>query len=431
MIERYSRKEMTSIWSDEYKFQKMLEIEIFACEILFQKGRIPSESLKNIKDKAKFDIKRIKEIEEVVKHDVIAFLTAVGENVGEDSRFIHVGLTSSDILDTALGAIMKKSIAILRKDLEELLGVLKIKALEFKNLPMIGRTHGIHAEPMTFGLKILLWYSDMTRNLERLNEIEKRVAVGKISGAVGTFANLEPFVEEYVCEKMSLKPAAISTQVIQRDRHAEYLNTLALIAGTVEKIATELRNLQRTDIREVEENFSKGQKGSSAMPHKKNPITSEQLTGLSRIIRSNALAGMENIALWHERDISHSSVERIILPDSSILLDYILNKLKNLVENLVVYKDNMEANLYKTQGLFFSQRLMLGLVGKGISREDAYSFVQRNSLKSWDIKRPLKELVLDDKDITNLLSKSELDEIFSLDFYLRNIDEIFRRVGIN
>ena len=421
---------MAKIWADETKFQKMLEIEIYACEILSEKGKIPAEALKNIKEKAKFDISRIQEIEDVVKHDVIAFLTAVGENVGEDSRFIHMGLTSSDILDTATGAMMKEAIALLRRDIEEVLAVLKAKALEYKNLPMIGRTHGIHAEPMTFGLKLALWYSDMERNLERLNEMEKRVAVGKISGAVGTFANLDPFVEEYVCKKMGLSNAKISTQVIQRDRHAEYLTTLALIAGTIEKAATELRNLQRTDIREVEENFSKGQKGSSAMPHKKNPITSEQMTGLSRVIRSNAIAGMEDIALWHERDISHSSVERIIMPDSSILLDYILQKFKNVVSNLVVYEDNMFANLYKTQGLFFSQRLMLALVDKGISREDAYHFVQRNSLKSWDIKRPLKDLVLEDKEIMQIISTDELDKIFSLDYFLRNVNGIFDRLGI-
>ncbi|MDR0675912.1 MAG: adenylosuccinate lyase [Elusimicrobiota bacterium] len=430
MIARYSRKEMARIWTEEYKFQKMLEVEIFACEILSKKGIIPENSLKNIKEKAKFDIVRIREIEEVVKHDVIAFLTAVGENIGEDSRFIHIGLTSSDVLDTAQGAILKESIKILRKDIIELLGIFKEKAIEYKMLPMIGRTHGIHAEPMTFGLKLALWYSDMERNLERLNEMEKRVAVGKISGAVGTFANLEPFVEEYVCEKMGIANAKISTQVLQRDRHAEYLTTLALIAGTVEKIATEFRNLQRTDIREIEESFSKGQKGSSAMPHKKNPITSEQLTGLARIIRSNSIAGLENIALWHERDISHSSVERIILPDSSILLDYILQKLKTIISNMIIYKENMNKNLSKTQGLFFSQRLMLSLVGKGISREKAYQLVQKNSLESWDTQNSLKELVLKDIDIMSILNEKELDEIFSLDYYLRNIDEIFKRVGI-
>ncbi|MFC1485032.1 adenylosuccinate lyase [bacterium] len=430
MIPRYSREKMAKIWTDEYKFKKMLEIEIYACEILCKKGHIPESALKNIKEKAKFDIKRIKEIEDTVKHDIIAFLTAVGENVGQDSRFIHMGLTSSDILDTALASIMKEALAILKEDITELLEVLKNQAKKYKNLPMVGRTHGIHAEPMTFGLKLALWYSDMKRNLERLEELEKRIAVGKISGAVGTFANLDPYVEEYICEKMGLTPDPISTQVVQRDRHAEYLTTLALIAGTIEKIATELRNLQRTDIREVEESFSKGQKGSSAMPHKKNPISSEQITGLSRVIRSNSIAGMENIALWHERDISHSSVERIIMPDSSILLDYILQKSRNIILNIVVYEDNMKENLYKTQGLFFSQRLMLSLVDKGLTREEAYHLVQRNSLKSWDIKKPLKELISEDADITNKLSPSEIDNIFSLDYFLRNIDIIFQRLGL-
>jgi adenylosuccinate lyase len=430
MISRYSREEMAQIWSEENKLQKMLDIEIFACEILSAKGKIPKSSLENIKKKAKFDIKRVREIEDTVKHDVIAFLTAVGENVGEDSRFIHMGLTSSDILDTALGAMMKESIALLKKDVEEVLDVLKASAKKYKDIPMIGRTHGIHAEPMTFGLKIALWYSDMLRNLERLNELEKRVAIGKISGAVGTFANIEPYIEEYVCKKMGLVPAKIATQVVQRDRHAEYLTTLALVAGCLEKCAVELRNLQRTDIREVEESFSKGQKGSSAMPHKKNPITSEQITGLSRIIRSNSIAGMENIALWHERDISHSSAERIILPDSSILLDYILQKFKNIVSNLVVYEDNMTSNLNKTGGLFYSQRLMLALVDKGLSREKSYEIVQKNSMMSWDKKILLKDLVTKDKEVTNVLSSKEIDEVFDIKFYLRNIDFIFKRLGL-
>jgi adenylosuccinate lyase len=430
MISRYSREQMAKIWTEENKLKIMLDIEIFACEILSEKGKIPKPSLENIKKKAKFDIKRVKEIEETVKHDVIAFLTAVGENVGEDSRFIHMGLTSSDVLDTALGVMMKESITLLKKDVEEVLEVLKVSAKKYKDIPMIGRTHGIHAEPMTFGLKIALWYSDMTRNLERLNELEKRVAIGKISGAVGTFANIEPYIEEYVCKKLGLTPAKIATQVVQRDRHAEYLNTLAVIAGCLEKCAVELRNLQRTDIREVEESFSKGQKGSSAMPHKKNPITSEQITGLSRIIRSNAIAGMENIALWHERDISHSSAERIILPDSSILLDYILQKFKNIVSNLVIYEDNMTSNLNKTGGLFYSQRLMLALVNKGLSREKSYEIVQKNSMMSWDKKIPLKDLVTKDCDVTNILDKKEIDDVFDIKFYLRNIDFIFERLGI-
>ncbi|MCP4481645.1 MAG: adenylosuccinate lyase [bacterium] len=430
MISRYSRPEMSKLWTEEYKLKKMLEAEIYACEILAEKGKIPQASLANIKKNASFEIKRVKEIEETTKHDVIAFLTAVAENVGEDSRFIHMGLTSSDVLDTALGAMMKESIALLRTDIKEILEVLKKRALEFKNIPMIGRTHGIHAEPMTFGLKLALWYSDMTRNLERLDEMEKRVTIGKISGAVGTFSSLDPFVEEYVCKKMGLTPANISTQVLQRDRHAEYLNTLALIAGTIEKASTELRNLQRTDIREVEENFSKGQKGSSAMPHKKNPISSENMTGLARVIRANAVVGMENIALWHERDISHSSAERVVLPDSSILLDYILQRFKRVVGNLVIYEETMQKNMFKTQGLFFSQRLMLALVEKGITREDAYVLVQKNSMKSWDKQEPLKNLVLNDKDIMNLISEKELSSVFSIDHYLRNVDKIYQRLGL-
>ncbi|MFC1566487.1 adenylosuccinate lyase [bacterium] len=431
MIKRYTREEMAKFWTDEYRFQKMLDVEIAACEVLCAKGKIPKESLKNIRDNAKFDVKRIREIEETVKHDVIAFLTAVAENVGSDSRFIHMGLTSSDVLDTGMGLIFKESIDLIEQDLLMLIDVLAKRAKEFKNLPMVGRTHGIHAEPMTFGLKLALWYSDMNRNLERLHEMKKRVCVGKISGAVGTFASLDPDVEEAVCKKLGLDNAKISTQVIQRDRHAEYLNLLALIAGSIEKCAVELRNLQRTDIREAEEKFTKGQKGSSAMPHKKNPITGEQITGLCRVIRSNAISGMENIALWHERDISHSSVERVILPDSSVLLDYVLTKLTKLISNLVVYEDNMQANLYKTQGLFFSQRLMLLIVAKGVSREDSYVMVQRNSMKSWDEKKPLKDFVLADEEIMNLLSKDEIDTVFSLDYFLRNIDKIFARLGLN
>ncbi len=419
---------MKNIWSEEYKLKKMLDVEILACEIQTEKGRIPKESLENIKRKAKFDIVRVKEIENDVKHDVIAFLTAVAENVGEDSRFIHMGLTSSDVLDTALAVILKESIEIIREDIKELLLVLKEKAYLYKNIPCIGRTHGIHAEPMTLGLKFTLWYSDMQRNLERLDEIEKRVAVGKISGAVGTFSNLDPCVEEYVCKKLGLNFAKISTQVIQRDRHAEYLSCFALVAGVVEKIAVELRNLQRTDIHEVEESFSSNQKGSSAMPHKKNPISGENITGLSRVIRNNSISGLEDIALWHERDISHSSVERIVLPDSSILLDYILVRLTKLIKNLKIFPENIKNNLYKTHGLFFSQRLMISLVEKGITREKAYKLVQTLSMTSWDKKIPLKNLVLENNEIMALINEEKVNEIFNIEYFLRNIDNIYNRV---
>lgn len=428
MIERYTREVMAKIWTDEYRFKAMLDVEVLACEALAQRGAIPQAALENIKRTARFDVARIQEIEATVKHDVIAFLTAVGENVGPDARFIHVGLTSSDILDTALACQLKAAITLLKNDMSQLLIVLKEKALRYKNTAMIGRTHGIHAEPITFGLKLALWYEDMQRNLERLSGMESRVCVGKLSGAVGTFANIDPFVEEYVCKKLGIGFDPVSTQIVQRDRHAEYMTTLALIAGCLEKCATELRNLQRTDILEVEESFAKGQKGSSAMPHKKNPITSEQITGLSRLVRSNAVASLENIALWHERDISHSSVERVIIPDSSILVDYMLAKFTELMKNLVVHEDQMRKNLYTTQGLFFSQRLMLALVEKGMAREEAYRIVQKNSMECWEKKILFKDLVARDLEVTQHISPKELDTIFDVDYYLRHVDAIFGRI---
>ena len=383
MIPRYTRPEMGRIWTDENKFKKWLQIEILACEALAEMGEIPPEALREIKEKARFDIDRISELEKVTKHDVVAFLTAVGENVGEASRYIHFGLTSSDILDTSLALLLKQASELLIEDIHKLLSTLKEKAFTYKDTIMIGRSHGIHAEPITFGLKMALWYDEMRRNLTRMERAKEAISYGKISGAVGTFAHVPPFVEEYVCRNCGLKPARISTQIIQRDHHAEFFTTLAVIASSIEKFALEIRHLQRTEVLEAEEFFTKGQKGSSAMPHKRNPILSENLCGLARMVRANSLAALENIPLWHERDISHSSVERVIAPDSTILVDYMLYRLTNVIGNLLVYPENMVKNLEKTQGLIFSEKLMLELTKRKISREDAYSLVQRNAMMVW------------------------------------------------
>jgi len=430
MISRYSLPEMTQIWSDEFKFKTMLQIEILTLEALAQQKKIPDSALKKIKKKAKFNLKQIQEIETKTQHDVVAFVTNVAQNIGEEAKYLHLGLTSSDLLDTTLGLQLKKASEILIKDLENLLNLLAKKAKKYKEMVCIGRTHGIHAEPITFGLKLASWYDEMRRNLVRLQQAKEVVCVGKISGAVGTYANISPEVENYVCKKLGLKPAKISTQIISRDIYAQYLMTLAIIGSSLEKFAQEIRHLQRTEVQEVEEPFGKGQKGSSAMPHKKNPVICERICGLSRILRTNALASLENIALWHERDISHSSVERIILPDSTILLDYLLNKFIEVLTGLVVYPENMLVNLVKTKGLIFSQRVLLVLMQKGLKRTVAYDLVQKAAMRAFKEKINFKEAILEDKKIASYLSKKELEEIFDLNYYLRYIDKIFRKVGL-
>jgi len=428
MIERYSRKEMAKIWEPENKFKIWLDIELAACEAFHKLGLVPKKSLDNIKKKANFDIKRIDEIELTVKHDVIAFLTSVGEFIGEDSRFLHYGMTSSDVLDTSLAVQLKQAGELILKGIDAVLDALKEKALQYKHTPTIGRSHGIHAEPTTFGLKMALFYEAMKRNRLRFERALENISYGKISGAVGNFANINPFVENYVCEKLGLKPEPVSTQIIQRDRHAEYFLALSLIATTIEQIAVEIRHLQRTEVREVEEFFSKGQKGSSAMPHKRNPIISENLTGLARLVRGYAISSLENIPLWHERDISHSSVERVIGPDATILIDFMLFRATNLIKNLIVYPENMLKNLNATKGLIFSQRLLLMLTESGIKREKAYEIVQRNAMKSWEEGQDFKKLIKNDKDAKKYLKTGEIESAFDIEYYLKNVDFIFDRV---
>ena len=428
MIERYTRPEMAKIWSQQNKLKKWLLVEILACEALAGLGEIPKTAVKNIKRKAKFNINRINQIEKETKHDVIAFLTNVAEYVGKDSRYIHLGLTSSDVLDTSLAIQLKEASEVLLNDLNQLARVLKEKAFENKNTIMIGRSHGIHAEPVTFGLKMALWYEEIKRNTSRMQRAKEVISYGKISGAVGTYANIDPGVEEYVCAKSGLNAAPVSSQIIQRDRHAEYLSTLAVIAGSLEKFALEIRHLQRTEVLEAEEQFTTGQKGSSAMPHKKNPITSEQICGLARVIRTNSLAAHENIALWHERDISHSSVERVILPDSTILLNYMLNKMCALIKNLVVYPQNMKKNLQKTRGLIFSQRILLELAKRGVSREDAYKIVQRNAMRAKQNGKNFKNLLAADKEIQKYLTVKDINRAFNIKYHLKHIGTIFNRV---
>lgn len=428
MIARYTREEMGKIWEPENRFRKWLDIEILVCEALNQLGEIPNSSLKNIKKKAHFDIERIDEIEREVKHDVIAFLTSVSEHVGDDARFIHMGLTSSDILDTSLSLLLKEASFIIIKDIEHLLAVLKKKAVKYKQTVMIGRTHGIHAEPITFGFKMALWYEEMKRNLARMRRAKDNISYGKISGAVGTFAHTSPFVEEYVCKKLGLKPDPVSTQIIQRDRHAEYFTTLAIIASSLDHFAQEIRLLQRTEVGEAEEFFSKGQKGSSAMPHKRNPVLSENLSGLARVVRSHAFTALENVTLWHERDISHSSAERVIAPDSTILIDFMLNRFASVVEHLVVYPKQMETNVNLTKGIFFSQSIMLRLVKKGLSREHAYRLVQKSALKAWDEGKDFGHIIAKDRTVKNYLSKKEIEQSCHIKNYLHHIDDIFERV---
>jgi len=428
MIERYTLPEMGAVWSQQNKFQKWLDVEIAVCEVHAEMGTIPSNALNEIKVKAAFTVERISEIEKTTDHDVIAFTTNLAENIGESARFVHYGLTSSDVVDTANALLLKESCDILLAKTDALLEVLNRRAFEFKDTPQIGRTHGIHAEPTSFGLVWALWYSETMRNKERLLKAKEMVAVGKISGAVGAFAHLSPEVEEKVCLKLGLKAADVSTQVIQRDRYAEYLCTLAIIASTLEKVALQIRHWQRTEVREAQEFFKTGQKGSSAMPHKRNPILSERICGMARTVRANSIVGLENVALWHERDISHSSAERIVLPDSSSTLDYILAKTTSLLDTLIVYPENMLKNLDLTKGLVFSGQLLLALTQKGVSREDAYAWTQRNAMKVWDEGGDYQGLINKDADISSHLSAEEIDRVFDLRHYLRNVDKVFSRV---
>lgn len=430
MIERYTRPEMGALWSDENRFRIWLEIEILACEAQAKLGVVPQEAVDEIRAKANFDTARVLEIEQTTKHDVIAFLTNVAEYVGPSSRFVHMGMTSSDVLDTCLSVQLKQAGEHLMKELVRLRDVLGRRAVEFKNTICVGRSHGIHAEPTTFGLKLLLFYEECKRNITRLEHAIDTISVGKISGAVGTFEHISPFVEEYVCERLNLKPAPVSTQVVQRDRHAEYLSTLGIIGSSLEKIALEVRHLQRTEVREAEEFFSKGQKGSSAMPHKRNPIVSERICGLARLLRSNAVAAVENNALWHERDISHSSVERVICPDSTITLDYMLGLTINLVDTLLVYPEAMLATIKRSHGLVFSQTVLLELIRKGITREDAYALVQSSAMRTWQEQRPLIDTLWESEGVRALLTREELEELFSGKKSLPHVEHVFARCGL-
>jgi adenylosuccinate lyase len=429
LIARYTRPEMGQIWSEENKFRTWLQVEVAASETLAEAGIVPESAARAIRARgADFEVARIHQVEAEVKHDVIAFTTAVAEKVGPESRWLHYGLTSNDVVDTAQGLLVQQASAVLRADIEKLLEVLERRALEFQHTPQIGRTHGVHAEPITFGLKIANWFSEMQRNLERFELAAEQMRVGKLSGAVGTGAHLDPKYEEQICKRLGLAPAAVSSQVIQRDRHAFYVATLAVIASTLDKIATEVRHLQKTEVREAEEYFSEKQKGSSAMPHKRNPVTCEQISGLARVVRGNVQPAFENIALWHERDISHSSVERVILPDSTILLDYLLTKTTTLIDTLLVYPERMLRNLHSTGGLVFSGQLLLDLVEAGVLREDAYRIVQRNAMHAWREEENFRELIFADPDITSRVDNKTLDRAFDLERQLRNVDTIFKRV---
>jgi adenylosuccinate lyase len=430
MIARYTRPHMGAIWEDKNKFRIWLEIELLACEAQAELGIVPREAVRVMRERATFDVARIDEIEREVKHDVIAFLTNVGEYVGQEARFMHVGMTSSDVLDTCLAVQMKQSGELLLEDLAHLRDVLARRAREFKYTVMVGRTHGIHAEPTTFGLKLALWYDETRRNIARLASAIERISVGQISGAVGTFEHLSPKVEDYVCAKLGLHPAPVSTQILQRDRHAEFMSVLAVIGSSLEKVATEIRHLQKTEVLEAEEFFSQGQKGSSAMPHKRNPITCERIAGLSRVLRGNAMAAMENVALWHERDITHSSVERVIIPDSCILLDYMLSVMADVLDKLLVYPNNMMKNLERTHGLIFSQSVLLALTKAGMKREDAYRTVQKAAMEVWETAKDFKELLQANAEIVRVLGKEAIDELFDLKKSIRHVDYIFNRVGL-
>ena len=430
MIARYTRPQMGAVWSDENRYRTWLKVEIAACEAHARLGRLTANALEIIQEKADFDVKRILKIEETVKHDVIAFLTNVAEYVGPESRFIHLGMTSSDLLDTALACQIKEAAEIIKKDLHAIIDVLRDQALKYKNTVCIGRSHGIHAEPTTFGLKMALWFDEMQRNLQRFERVAASAARGMISGAVGTYAFIDPQVQEIVCEKLGIASTPISTQVIQRDVHADFMNALALIGATIEKIAVEIRHLQRTEVLEAEEPFTKGQKGSSAMPHKRNPIASENLTGVARLLRANAMAALENVALWHERDISHSSVERVILPDSTILVDYALSRLTRVLQNLVVYPDNMKKNLWLTHGLIFSQAVLLALAESGMTREQAYSLVQENAMHCWQSGESFKEAIKSDEKITRVLTDEKIEACFDEQHMIRQVDYIYDKLGL-
>lgn len=430
MIQRYSRKEMLNVWSDKNKFDAWLKVEFFASEAFEKLGIIPKYDVKKLWENGKFDLDRIYELEKETRHDVVAFTRAVSESLGDEKKWVHYGLTSTDVVDTAYGYLLKQANDIIKNDIQKILEVLKEKAIKYKNTPCIGRTHGVHADITCFGLKFALWYDEMKRNFERFKLASREVEVGKISGAVGTFANTEPFVQDYVCEKLGLISSNISTQTLQRDRHATYISIISLIGSTLEKIGIEIRHLQRTEVREVEEFFSSGQKGSSAMPHKRNPISSENIAGCARVLRGYMVSAFENIQLWHERDISHSSAERIILPDSTILIDYMLNRFTNILENLVVFEDNMIKNINKTNGVIFSQRVMTKLIDKGLSREEAYDIIQPLSMSSWTSGRNFKDILFESEKILKHLTKDEIEDSFSIEYHLRNVDTILKRVGI-
>jgi len=430
MIQRYSLPKMRDVWSEENRFKKMAEVELIASEAMAKYGLIPKKSYSNIKRNLKFDVDRIKDIEKETNHDVVAFLVNLSENIGEDAKYLHMGLTSSDILDTALSVMMCEAADIIVEDLNKFAAMLRRKARKHKYTPMIGRSHGVHAEPITFGLKMALFYDETKRSIERMRRAKEIVRVGKISGAVGTYANVDPKIEEYVCKKLGLKAANISTQILQRDRHAEYLSEVAVIGSSLDKFAVEIRALQRTEVGEVEEYFMSTQKGSSAMPHKKNPIMCERISGLARVLRGNAIAAMENVALWHERDISHSSVERIILPDSTILLDYMLNKFISIIQNLVVYPVKMMENLELSKGIIFSQRVLLELINKGLTRLEAYDIVQKSAMEARGTGEHFKDVLLRNQKLMEFLVAEEIEKCFDLKYHLKHVDRIFSKVGI-
>ncbi|MBD7945956.1 MULTISPECIES: adenylosuccinate lyase [Psychrobacillus] len=431
MIERYTRPEMGAIWTEENKYNAWLEVEILACEAWAEIGDIPKEDVALLRKNASFSVDRILEIEQETRHDVVAFTRAVSETLGEERKWVHYGLTSTDVVDTALSYVIKQANGILRKDIQNFIEILENKAKEHKYTVMMGRTHGVHAEPTTFGLKLALWTEEMKRNLERFEAAATVIETGKMSGAVGTYANIDPFVEQYVCEKLGLAASPISTQTLQRDRHAQYLSVIALVATSIEKFATEIRGLQKSETREVEEFFSKGQKGSSAMPHKRNPIGSENMVGMARLIRGYMMTAYENVALWHERDISHSSAERVILPDATIALNYMLNRFSNIVKNLTVFPENMKRNMDSTLGLIYSQRVLLALIDKGLARETAYDTVQPLAMKAWESQTAFRNFVDADEKITSLLTKEELDDCFDYNYHIQHVDMIFDRLGLN
>ena len=430
MIDRYTTPEMAKIWSEYNKFDTWKKVEITVTEVLSDMGEVPKEAVKIINEKADFSVERILEIEKTTRHDVIAFLTNMAENIGPESRFIHMGMTSSDLLDTSLALLCKEAGELILQKLKTFKNILRIRAVEHRKSFQIGRSHGVHAEPITFGLKLALWSEEIGRHIDRWEQAIDSIATGKISGAVGTYQHLDPEVEEESCKRLGLKAATVSSQVVQRDHHAEYLSTLAIIAASLEKIAIEIRHLQRTEVLEAEEYFQKGQKGSSAMPHKRNPIVTERITGMARLLRANSMVAMENIALWHERDISHSSVERIIIPDSTTLMDYMLNKMIFLLENMIIYPENMMKNLDKTGGLIYSQEVLLALVKKGITREESYAMVQRNAMQVWELGKDFKLLLKSDKDISELLTEDEIDELFDLNKILININKVYKRLEL-